>query len=168
MSMLIEPLKITTPIAAFNGGLLVNRDMSVVEKPCYPKRSAGADLIGSLGLDAWVIAVRTGTCGTERAPRGPGKGTVEVPAQGHGQPRRATRYAVKLVGVSDDLDPVARANRGVQQAFGNHVTAARSQPYYLDVTHPNANKGAVAGTFPEVRGSRRKRSPRSATCPTTC
>jgi hydroxymethylpyrimidine pyrophosphatase-like HAD family hydrolase len=24
------------------------------------------------------------------------------------------------------------------------VTAARSQPYYLDVTHPDANKGAVA------------------------
>ncbi len=24
------------------------------------------------------------------------------------------------------------------------MTAARSQPYYLDVTHPDANKGAVA------------------------
>src|SRR5262249_16328339 len=28
--------------------------------------------------------------------------------------------------------------------FGDHVTAATSQPYYLDVTHPDANKGAVA------------------------
>ena len=27
---------------------------------------------------------------------------------------------------------------------GDHVAAARSQPYYLDVTHPDANKGAVA------------------------
>src|SRR5262249_28983071 len=27
--------------------------------------------------------------------------------------------------------------------FGTQVSAARSQPYYLDVTHPTANKGAV-------------------------
>ena len=27
--------------------------------------------------------------------------------------------------------------------FGDHVSAARSQPYYLDVTHPQANKGGV-------------------------
>jgi hypothetical protein len=31
----------------------------------------------------------------------------------------------------------------VQQAGGTHVSAARSQPYYLDVTHPQANKGEV-------------------------
>jgi hydroxymethylpyrimidine pyrophosphatase-like HAD family hydrolase len=36
MSMLIEPLNLTTPIAAFNGGLLVNRDMSVVEQRVLP------------------------------------------------------------------------------------------------------------------------------------
>ena len=30
-----------------------------------------------------------------------------------------------------------------QAAFGQHATANRSQPYYLDVTNKNANKGAV-------------------------
>ena len=28
--------------------------------------------------------------------------------------------------------------------FGDHVSASCSQPYYLDVTHPLANKGTVA------------------------
>jgi hydroxymethylpyrimidine pyrophosphatase-like HAD family hydrolase len=32
----------------------------------------------------------------------------------------------------------------VRERFGDHVSAARSQPYYGDVTNPNANKGAVA------------------------
>ena len=32
MSMLIEPLGLTTPISAFNGGLIVRPDMSVVEQ----------------------------------------------------------------------------------------------------------------------------------------
>jgi hydroxymethylpyrimidine pyrophosphatase-like HAD family hydrolase len=50
---------------------------------------------------------------------------------------------VKIVGVSDDHDAMARANDAARDQFGEHVTAALSQPYYLDVTHPEANKGGV-------------------------
>ncbi len=49
----------------------------------------------------------------------------------------------KVVGVSDDLERVAKCEKDVQQAGGTHISAARSQPYYLDVTHPQANKGGV-------------------------
>ena len=38
---------------------------------------------------------------------------------------------------------VARCEAAVQQQFGAQVSAARSQPHYLDVTHPTANKGVV-------------------------
>src|SRR5690348_7229706 len=41
------------------------------------------------------------------------------------------------------LDAVKRCESDTQAAFAGQVSAARSQPYYLDVTHPNANKGAV-------------------------
>ncbi len=51
--------------------------------------------------------------------------------------------AVKIVGVSDDLDLVKRAEEEMHKALGKAASAARSQPYYLDVTHPNANKGDV-------------------------
>jgi len=50
---------------------------------------------------------------------------------------------VKIVGTSEDHDQVARCEAAVQQQFGDHASAARSQPYYLDVTHPTANKGVV-------------------------
>jgi hydroxymethylpyrimidine pyrophosphatase-like HAD family hydrolase len=33
---------------------------------------------------------------------------------------------------------------GVHDRFGDHVSASLSQPYYVDVTHPDANKGFVA------------------------
>jgi hydroxymethylpyrimidine pyrophosphatase-like HAD family hydrolase len=49
----------------------------------------------------------------------------------------------KIVGVSDDLDRVRRCEADAQAAFGQRATANRSQPYYLDVTHKEANKGAV-------------------------
>ena len=37
MSMLIEPLQISTPVAAFNGGLIVEPDMTVIEQKVIPQ-----------------------------------------------------------------------------------------------------------------------------------
>src|SRR5579863_2337812 len=56
MAMLFDPLDIDTPIAAFNGGLFVDRNLSVVEQKTLPADVAGSaiDLIRAQGLDAWV------------------------------------------------------------------------------------------------------------------
>ena len=51
--------------------------------------------------------------------------------------------AAKVVGVSDDHDAVQKAAAAARERFGDHVSASRSQPYYADVTHPDANKGGV-------------------------
>jgi hydroxymethylpyrimidine pyrophosphatase-like HAD family hydrolase len=56
-------------------------------------------------------------------------------------------HAVKIVGISDDLDLVATCEKVVQNTLGEKASAARSQPYYLDVTHPQANKGTVVTTL---------------------
>ena len=56
-----------------------------------------------------------------------------------------SNQVVKIVGVGDDRDLVARCEADLQRQFGEHVSAERSQPYYLDVTHPEANKGTVIG-----------------------
>ena len=57
---------------------------------------------------------------------------------------------MKIVGVSDDLGAVGRCEKDVQLERGEHVSAARSQPYYLDVTHPKANKGEVITVMSEM------------------
>jgi hydroxymethylpyrimidine pyrophosphatase-like HAD family hydrolase len=49
----------------------------------------------------------------------------------------------KIVGVSDDHETVAAAAVAAREQFGDDISAARSQPYYVDVTHPDANKGGV-------------------------
>ena len=147
MSMLIEPLDITTPIAAFNGGLLVSRDMSVIEQRVLPEQLVRpvAELIGSFGLDVWVYR---GADWYVPDPRGSHvareSATVRFAPKVMASLDGLTSDVAKLVGVSDDLDAVARATSAAHDRFGDHVTAARSQPYYLDVTHPDANKGAVA------------------------
>jgi hypothetical protein len=64
------------------------------------------------------------------------------------------KKAVKIVGVSDDLDKVASCEKLAQQKLGDRASAARSQPYYLDVTHPQANKGAAVLTLAKLRNIR--------------
>jgi hydroxymethylpyrimidine pyrophosphatase-like HAD family hydrolase len=59
-------------------------------------------------------------------------------------------HAVKIVGISDDLDRVASCEKAAQKALGNKASAARSQPYYLDVTSPEANKGNVVETLSKL------------------
>jgi len=147
MSMLIEPLDIKTPIAAFNGGLLVNRDMSVVEQRIVPEELVVpvADLIRSFRLDTWVYR---GPDWYVRDPQGSHVAresrTVQFGPKVMTSLDGLTSDVAKLVGVNDDLDAVARAASAAHDRFGDYVAAARSQPYYLDVTHPEANKGAVA------------------------
>ena len=151
MAMLIEPLAIDTPIAGFNGGVLVNPDLSVIAaKTIAPDVARDTvRLIRDHGMDCWLY---TATDWFIRDPRAPHvereTWTVKFEA------RVVTEFAdadldqaVKIVGISDDRDLVARAEADARQAFGAKVSAARSQPYYLDVTHPEANKGTVVATL---------------------
>jgi hydroxymethylpyrimidine pyrophosphatase-like HAD family hydrolase len=58
----------------------------------------------------------------------------------------------KIVGVSDDRDRMQRCEADAQAAFGRRASAARSQPYYLDITNMDANKGAVADYLSRALG----------------
>ena len=59
--------------------------------------------------------------------------------------------AGKIVGVSDDFSKLAAVEHELQEMLSGAATAHRSQQYYLDVTHPDANKGnavrALAATL---------------------
>jgi hypothetical protein len=111
MSMLIEPLDIETPVAAFNGGLLVNRDMSVIEQRVVPEElvTPVADLIGSFRLDTWVYR---GPDWYVPDPQGSHVAresrTVQFEPKVMTSLGGLTSDVAKLVGVSDDLDAVAR------------------------------------------------------------
>jgi Cof subfamily protein (haloacid dehalogenase superfamily) len=146
MAMLIEPLEITTPIAAFNGGLIVEPDMVVIEQKLVPESLVRSVLsvLDSHGLDTWIYR---GPQWYVRNPDGPHvdreAATVRFQPIVTGTYEGLSDRVVKIVGVSDDHDAMARATAAVRDQFGDHVTAAQSQPYYLDVTHPDANKGGV-------------------------
>ncbi len=147
MSMLVEPLDLETPIAAFNGGLLVDRDMSVIEQQCVPSALVVpiADLLHSFKLDVWVYKGADWYVPDLKGPHVEREAwTVKFDPKLMTGLDGLTDEVVKMVGVSDDHDAISKASDAAHDRFGGEVTAAASQPYYLDITNPDANKGWVA------------------------
>jgi len=150
MAMLISPLALSEPMAGFNGGVFVRPDLSVIERHILDLDAArqAVSLLDRLGLDAWVYTGRDWLVRDRAAPHvAREEWTVKFPPTATTDLDQALARAVKIVGVSDDHDLVARAERELQQTLGNRASAARSQPYYLDVTHPAATKGTVVRTL---------------------
>jgi Cof subfamily protein (haloacid dehalogenase superfamily) len=146
MKMLIDPLGLTEPIAAFNGGVFVHPDLSVMTQSFMPADTAAKviDAIERHRLDCWVYTDRDWLVRDPNAPHvAREQWTVKFPPTVVPEFSSHLDRVAKIVGVSDDYDLVARCEADVQRDCGNHVSAARSQPYYLDVTHPDANKGHV-------------------------
>ena len=146
LSQFVAPLGLTTPLAAVNGGALVEPDLTVIEEKVIPDDAVAPtiELLAAHHLAVWVyqgadwfVLDRDGAhvdreawiCGCEP--------TVLEDFTG------VDGGVLKIVGVSDDPSAGAAALLAMGERFGQRVAATRSQTYFLDVTHPDANKGQV-------------------------
>jgi Cof subfamily protein (haloacid dehalogenase superfamily) len=146
MTMLVDPLKIETPIAGFNGGIFVNPDMSILEQRTLPE-GLPAQIIKTIldhGLDAWIYRGNDWFVRQKDAPHVDREAwTVKFDPTIVENFDEVLDKVAKIVGITDDTDKMAKCVKDVQSQYGDKVSAATSQPYYLDVTHPDANKGGV-------------------------
>jgi Cof subfamily protein (haloacid dehalogenase superfamily) len=146
MAMLFGPLSLDTPIAGFNGGLFVKPDLTILAQKTVPADIArqAIDLIRDHGLDAWVYRGNDWLITNVDAPHVAREAwTVKFEPKTVPDVGENLDQVAKIVGVSDDYDKVQRCEADAQSAFGQRATGARSQPYYLDITNKDANKGAV-------------------------
>jgi Cof subfamily protein (haloacid dehalogenase superfamily) len=163
MKMIADQIKLSAPIAAFNGGVLVEPgSLKMLTQQTLDAETAQSviERVGEFGLDVWVYAGVNWYLRDLNTPhREKEERTVQFPPTVVKNFDQALQQGVaKVVGVNDDYDLVAKAEKGIAEEFehGVHakctttsrdcepsVSAARSQPYYLDVTPPKANKGSV-------------------------
>ncbi len=147
LAMLVAPLQLTAPVAAFNGGMYVKPDLTTVLVQRTIPRPVAREAIEYLlhaGLDVWVYQGSDWYLRRHDAPHVAREssnvrfdpievrdlfGVIEAP--------------IKIVGVSDDRPLVARCESELNERLGAYASAARSQHHYLDITHPEANKGMV-------------------------
>src|SRR5262249_47734502 len=146
MAMLLDALRLETPIAGFNGGLFVKPDLTILDQKTVPANVAAAaiELIRDHGLDAWVYRGNDWLISKADAPHVACEAwTVKFDPIVVKDVAEKLDQIAKIVGVSDNLEKVQRCEADARKAFGQRATANRSQPYYLDITNKDANKGAV-------------------------
>lgn len=134
----------------FNGAAIVRPDLTPVEQHFVPFEAArrSAEMMASLGADVWVFADNEWLI---TDPEG-----AYVPRERHTvdfDPTVVEDFgdrlgrAGKIVGSSKDFDMLARCETALQAALDGAASARRSQAYYLDVTHPTADKGYAVRAF---------------------
>ena len=155
LRMLIEPLGITTLLIGFNGGVVTTTDFSILterlQSPEIARHAVG--LLDANQVQVWVFS---GQDWFVRDSGGPYVRKEEhtvafgpTVVENFGSTLDA---AAKIVGVSRDFGLLARCESDVRTALADSAFVARSHPYYLDVTHPLANKGTALTDVAKLLG----------------
>jgi Cof subfamily protein (haloacid dehalogenase superfamily) len=146
LRMLIDPLEITTPVVGFNGGLVTTPAFAPLTQHLMSSAAARQtiELIDAHSAQVWVFR---GEDWLTRDPAGHYVG-LEQKTIGYGPTLvedfgSALDAACKIVAVSEDFDLLTRLEQQARVALSDRATIARSQLYYLDFTHPLANKGVA-------------------------
>jgi len=155
MRWIQDTLQLTGPLAGFNGGSLVGPDHRVIEQRLVPEAAArtALALFKARSISAWLF---TADEWLVLDPNGPHveheRHTVRFNERVVDSFEPYAAQAGKVVGVSDDHDLLAAAESELQRMLGETANAKRSQLYYLDVTHPEANKGNAVRLLATAQG----------------
>ena len=144
LDVLLAPLQIDTPRAGFNGGVILDVDGGVLEELVLDPDAAATtiDLLEAAGLDVWVFAAN------QWFLRNPEATYIQSEQRSILMPwQKVTGFTPlldgvhKIMGSSTDHGLVARTDATLRGALGGRASVQRSQSYYIDVTHPHADKG---------------------------
>ena len=153
LAMLVAPLALSTPLAGFNGGVLMKPDMTIILQRTLPAEVARrtVDMSINSGMEIWVFSGANWFAYNAATPQVAREQRIlqfaPIVADDFGS---ALDSAIKIVAVCEDYDRLAMFERELQIALGASATAARSQKFLLDITHPDANKGMVVTTLSEM------------------
>ena len=155
MDMFMGPLGIDTPRAGLNGGEILDPDGRIIAQIALDPDAARrvVEALDEHHVEAWLFA------GGEWLVRNAQGAYVE-------KERRAVQieptlvsdfeghyhHVGKIMGSTADSHLLERVEINIQTMLGEQVNAHRSQVYYLDVTHPDANKGNAALHLAELLG----------------
>lgn len=144
LKAVISRLNVTMPVAGFNGGVIASPDLSIITSHLIAADVARhvVETIEASGANAWVFS---GDDWFIRDGNGP-RVALEQRTVGF-DPTVVTDFAAvigtaaKIVAVSNDFALLTRLQGEFREALSGGVNIVRSQTYYLDFTHPLANKG---------------------------
>jgi Cof subfamily protein (haloacid dehalogenase superfamily) len=144
MRMLLTPLHISLPIAAFNGGIIATPQLDTISEHLISQEAArrALELFQAQEVQMWVFSGQDWLVRRREAPLvDHEEHTVGFAPKVVADLAPFLGRAAKIVGVSQDHDLLARCEKDLSSELTRQATVVRSQAYYLDITHPLANKG---------------------------
>lgn len=144
MQWIADRLDLTTPMGAFNGGLVFERGGTIRERSTVPEPVARGVMAMARETDAeiWVFAddLWHATGGDGDHADSERRSASQEPVIG-GDLDALLDRADKITFVHDTPAVLAALRDRAAAAFGDDATIVQSQTYYLDVTARAANKG---------------------------
>ena len=143
---LFGPLGLTEPMGCFNGGVIVGPDLKIITQHLLSPETArrAVDMLDKRGVQPWVFSGDDWLVRDLAAPYVAHEQlTLGFPPKQVSDFGSALDTTAKIVGVSEDFAALARCETEVGALLGKEASVARSQKYYLDITHPLANKGVA-------------------------
>src|SRR5688572_6227214 len=125
MKTLIDDLDLRDPVAAFNGGLVVRPDLSIIREHLVTSQAARSviDILTRHKLDVWVYGDNDWYVRSRHGPHvDREEWTVKFPPTVVSTYEGLLDRVVKIVGVSDDHKVMARSVAAVQRQFGQQVS----------------------------------------------
>ena len=154
MLSLAKALDIQGPLGAFNGGTILRGDGTIESAHRLDRAVARATLtlLDRAGVDIWLFAHGFWYARTAKGVRVPHERLAADIAPTLVPGFDDIDQVDKIVGLSEDVVGLERLEEAVKQAIGSSATIARSQPYFLDVTAPAANKGDGVAAIARAAG----------------
>ena len=155
LELFAGPLGLDTPRGAFNGGTITAPDGMVLEARLLAEQAArdAVSFLEGHGVDVWLFV------GDHWQVRNPDAHYVALETRTLRQPPTVVASfdgllgrCGKITGTSGDHDLLARLEPGLAARLGKAANVHRSQAYYLDITHPDANKGFAATRIASLLG----------------
>lgn len=155
LSWIVDRLGIRMPIAAFNGGTIIDGDGTVLERHILDQNVVrrSFEIAEGSGATPWLFAGGIWHCRDTDNPHVPHE-ILSAGQQPTVREDMTELYADtdKLTWVSDDSAALKTLHGRMDETIGAAATIAQSQTYYLDLTHPQANKGAGIEALARVVG----------------
>ena len=156
MAKVVAALGVTLPYAAFNGGNVVNPAGGLLQAHRLAAEAAAAalQLLDHAGVQPWVFADDAWLL---KDPNGPKvereRRTVDF------EPTVVASFGAvigridKIVVPSDDYALLDQIEAELRTELAGDANVERSQAYYIDVTHPLANKGEAVRAIAAYLGA---------------
>jgi len=155
IAFLVEALKPEGPVAAFNGGTIIAPDGTVIERHGLSRDAVEKSFAIAEGTGAtpWIFGGGRWHIADSANPHVPHEilASAQQPVV-EADMRHLFDTVDKLTWVSDDPALLHRLQAEMRQAIGADATIGMSQTYYLDLTHPLANKGEGVATLARIAG----------------